>query len=118
PGMGSDTLREDIRGLIEPIARRHQVEFTFSELFPGVEPFSNDHSELVSLCEKLTGNAAQSVAFGTEAPFLQALGLDTVVMGPGSIDVAHQPNEYMALDQIQPCIDLLRKLITRYCLMA
>jgi acetylornithine deacetylase (ArgE) len=118
PGMGSDTLRDDIRGLLEPIARRHQVEFEFLPLFPGIEPFANDHSELVALCEKLTGNSAQSVAFGTEAPFLQELGLDTVVLGPGSIDVAHQPNEYMALDQIQPCIDLLRKLITRYCLMA
>jgi acetylornithine deacetylase len=118
PGMGSDTLRADVLGLLDPVARRHGVEFTFSPLFPGVEPFANDQSELVALCEKLTGNPAQSVAFGTEAPFLQALGLDTVVLGPGSIDVAHQPNEYMALDQIQPCIDLLRKLITRYCLMA
>jgi acetylornithine deacetylase len=118
PGMGSDALRADIRGLLEPVARRHGVEFDFTPLFPGIEPFANDHSELVALCEKLTGNATQSVAFGTEAPFLQQLGLDTVVLGPGSIDVAHQPNEYMALDQVQPCIDLLRKLITRYCLMA
>ncbi|MDR0779609.1 MAG: acetylornithine deacetylase [Pseudomonadales bacterium] len=118
PGMGSDSLRADIRHLLTPIAHRHGVEFTFTPLFPGVEPFANEHSELVALCEKLTGATAQSVAFGTEAPFLQQLGLDTVVLGPGSIDVAHQPNEYLALEQIQPCIDLLRKLITRYCLMA
>jgi acetylornithine deacetylase len=42
--------------------------------------------------------------------------MDTVVLGPGSIDVAHQPDEYMGLDQVQPCIDLIRALVTRYCL--
>jgi len=118
PGMGSTTLRDDIRSLLIPIAKRHKVEFTFTPLFPGVEAFGNEQSELVALCEKLTGLDAQSVAFGTEAPFMQALGLDTVVLGPGCIDVAHQPDEYMDMDQVQPCIDLLKKLIMRYCLMS
>ncbi|MDR2212569.1 MAG: acetylornithine deacetylase [Pseudomonadales bacterium] len=117
PGMNSATLRDDIRALLEPIARQHAVEFSFTPLFPGVEPFANDHSELVALCETLTGSTAQSVAFGTEAPLLQQLHLDTVVLGPGSIDVAHQPNEYMELDQVRPCIELLRRLIGRYCLV-
>ena len=47
-----------------------------------------------------TGHSGQSVAFGTEAPFLQQLNMDTVVLGPGSIDVAHQPDEYVRLDDI------------------
>ena len=44
---------------------------------------------------KLTGHSAKAVAFATEAPFLQQLGMDTIVMGPGSIDQAHQPDEFM-----------------------
>jgi acetylornithine deacetylase len=56
------------------------------------------------------------VNFATEAPFLKSLGLETIVMGPGSIDVAHQPNEYMPMEQIQPAIETLRELIRRYCL--
>jgi acetylornithine deacetylase len=36
-------------------------------------------------------------------------------MGPGSIDQAHQPDEYMALDQIQPTVDVLQAMIKRYC---
>jgi acetylornithine deacetylase len=71
---------------------------------------------LLRTCEKLTGYNAQSVSYGTEAPFLQQLGMDTIVLGPGSIDVAHQPDEYMELGQVQPCIDILRKLIEHYCL--
>jgi acetylornithine deacetylase len=116
PGMASDSLREAILQRIQPIAARHQVEFSFTPLFPGVEAFANDSKELLEVCEQLTGHAGQSVAYGTEAPFFQQLGMDTLVLGPGSIDVAHQPNEYMALDQVQPCIALLQGLVRRFCL--
>jgi acetylornithine deacetylase len=56
------------------------------------------------------------VAFATEAPYLQQLGMDVVVLGPGDIDVAHQPDEYLALDRIQPTIKFLSQLIGRCCL--
>lgn len=115
PGMRSTLLRDEIRGRLEPIAAQHDVSFTFTPLFPGVEAFANDHTALLQACEKLTGHNAQSVAYGTEAPFFQQLGMDTLVLGPGSIDVAHQPNEYMGRDQVQPCIELLRGLIRRFC---
>ncbi|MGA0805238.1 MAG: acetylornithine deacetylase [Pseudohongiellaceae bacterium] len=116
PGMASDSLRSAIREKLLPIAAQHRVDFTFTPLFPGAEAFANDHSDLVATCARLTGHDARSVAFATEAPFLQALGMDTVVLGPGSIDVAHQPDEYMSLDQVQPAIDLIRALVMRYCL--
>jgi acetylornithine deacetylase len=73
-------------------------------------------SELVLLAERLTGHSAEAVAFATEAPFLQQLGMETIVMGPGSIDRAHQPDEYLELDQMQPCIALLQQCIGHYCL--
>ena len=116
PGMRSATLRDEIQGRMEPIAARHAVGFTFTPLFPGVEAFANAQTSLLQACEKLTGHAAQSVSYGTEAPFFQQLGMDTLVLGPGSIDVAHQPNEYMALDQVRPCIGLLQGLIRQFCL--
>ncbi|MGV3590830.1 MAG: acetylornithine deacetylase [Gammaproteobacteria bacterium] len=116
PGMRSALLRDEIRVRIEPVAAQHGVAFTFTPLFPGVEAFANEQTALLQACEKLTGHGAQSVAYGTEAPFFQQLGMDTLVLGPGSIDVAHQPNEYMALDQVQPCIELLQGLVRKFCL--
>ena len=116
PGMASANLRAAIRERIAPIIAQHQVEFTFTPLFPGVEAFANESNDLLRTCETLTGYSGQSVSYGTEAPFLQQLGMDTIVLGPGSIDVAHQPDEYMALSQVQPCIELLQKLIRHYCL--
>lgn len=116
PGMSNDAIREKIRDLIKPVAAKHQTEIKLTTLFPGLEPFENTDSELVRIAEKLTGHSAMSAAFGTEAPFLQELGMDTIVMGPGSIDLAHQPNEYMALDQVQPAIDIIQALVRRLCL--
>lgn len=116
PGMANDSIRQSINQLVKPIANKYQTEIELASLFPGVEAFENRDSELVKIAEKLTGHNAMSVAFGTEAPFLQELGMDTIVLGPGSIDLAHQPNEYMALDQVKPAISIIQNLIQRCCL--
>lgn len=115
PGMASDPLREKIRDLVTPVAQRHGVTLTLTPLFPSVEPFTNPDSELARIAARLSGHEPESVAFTTEAPFFQSLDMDTIVMGPGSIDQAHQPDEFMALDQVQPCVDILNQLIRRYC---
>ncbi|KZZ81748.1 hypothetical protein A3767_25305 [Oleiphilus sp. HI0133] len=75
-------------------------------------------SELVKICERLTDTKAQAVAFATEAPFLSGMGMDTVVMGAGSIDQAHQPNEFLATEQVRGMADVLRSLIQNYCIAA
>ena len=84
-------------------------------LFSPVPAFDNGDSELAKQVSGITGCEPGSVAFGTEAPFLMDLELDTVVIGPGSINQAHQPNEYLPLAQIDPAIDLLRNLIGAHC---
>src|SRR6056300_251011 len=116
PGMEDDAIRNSIEEMIVPIALKHQTEISLTRLIPGVYPFANADSELGRQIEALTGHAPESVAFGTEGPFLQQLGMDTIILGPGSIDQAHQPNEYMSLDQVKPCIAILQSLIKQYCL--
>lgn len=118
PGMDAEEVRTSIRQRLGPVAERLGVGFELVSLFPGAEPFSCPaDSDLVRTVEKLTGHGASSVAFGTEAPILQKLGMDAVVLGPGDIEQAHQPDEFLALDRIQPCIDLLRRLIRHYCIV-
>jgi acetylornithine deacetylase len=117
PGMEIAAMREEILQRVLPIAERHDVKATIKPLFAGLPAFYTDPAnELVKTAERLTGNSAASVAFGTEAPLLQRLGMDTIILGPGDIDQAHQPDEYLALDRLQPCIDTLRGLIRHYCL--
>lgn len=115
PGMSMDGLRNMISERLHPIEAKHRVQLSVRSLFPGIPPFEQSETEFVSVVEKLTGHKAQAVAFGTEAPFLQQMGMETLVLGPGSINQAHQPDEYLALDQLAPTLDLLHNLINRYC---
>lgn len=75
----------------------------------GLDPTpSNEARRIVSA---LTGaNDTHLVAFGTEGGIFQALGMDVVVCGPGSIDQAHKPDEYLAIDQLQTCLKFLETL--------
>src|SRR5690554_6382906 len=94
PVMQNDVITEKIRQHLQAIAKQHQVDMLFEPLFEHVEPFAEDkHSELVQLAEKLTQQSAEAVAFATEAPFLKDLSMQTIVLGAGSIDQAHQPDE-------------------------
>jgi acetylornithine deacetylase len=117
PGMDIEALRASIANKLTPVAEQFSVDISLRTLMEGIAPFKQGaDSELVKMAEKLTGHTAASVAFATEAPFLQQLGMDTIVMGPGSIDQAHQPDEFMPLDQVQPAIDILKQCIAKFCL--
>jgi acetylornithine deacetylase len=117
PDGDNATVRGEIEQRIAQIATQRSLDIELRSLITEVPPFEQaPDSELVQMAERLTGHSAQAVAFATEAPFLQQLGMETIVMGPGSIDRAHQPDEYLELDQIQPCIALLQQCIHHYCL--
>ena len=117
PGMNNADVTNEITQRITPLAKQLKVNISLRSLITPLTPFEQSaDSELVKAAEQLTGHSSESVAFATEGPLLQQLGMETIVMGPGSIDQAHQPNEYMALNQVQPAVDLLKQLIGRFCL--
>jgi acetylornithine deacetylase len=65
----------------------------------------------VALARKLTGNDELGVvSFGTEAGLFQALGISTVVCGPGEIDQAHKPDEFIELAQLERCLQVMERL--------
>ena len=116
PGMAIDTLREEIHATVRAVLEGSGLTVRFRPLFEGAPPMDTPaEADLVRTTEALTGHAAETVAFATEGPFLNALGMDTVVLGPGDIAQAHQPDEYLRIDRIEPMLDLLRRLIRRYC---
>lgn len=117
PGMNIETLREQIKARVISLVEPQGISVEMNTLFTGVPAFfAQENSQLLKIAEELSGNQAINVAFGTEGPFLQQLGMDTIIMGPGNIDQAHQPDEYMSIDMIEPCIDILQGLIRKHCL--
>ena len=120
PGMSLESTRalleETLNGLL-PESTGLRLEI--ASLFPGTPAFETPaEAELTRVLEDATGHSAGSVAFGTEGPFFSALGLETLILGPGHIAQAHQPNEYLALADIPPAVRVYESLIQKYCLTA
>ncbi len=119
PGSEVDPLQAELTGFarsLEPAM--HAVDaatgFRFEPLcsIPAFLAAADDPA--VRLAQALTGRQQTSlVGFGTEAGLFQRAGIPTVVCGPGSIDQAHQADEYVSLDQLAACEAFLHALRAR-----
>ncbi|MET0023745.1 MAG: acetylornithine deacetylase [Sedimenticola sp.] len=117
PGMDIEQLRGELSERLFRLLENSGLELEMTSPFSGIPPMETAAStEIVQAGESLTGYSAEAVAFGTEAPYLQQLGMETIVLGPGDIDQAHQPDEYLGLERITPMVEILRNLIKRFCL--
>jgi acetylornithine deacetylase len=116
PGMLADELLAELQPRLNAIVSDTGLELSLRPLMENVPPFASDKgSEIVAAVEKLTGVSAESAAYSTEAPFFKEAGLDAVILGPGDIAQAHQPDEFLALDRLTPMINVLEGLIRRFC---
>ena len=114
--MDIDELREDLATHIKNTVSNRKIKWSLESLSPGTPPlYTPQESAIVTEAEMLTNHKCCSVAFCTEGPYLKQLGIDTIILGPGDIDQAHQPDEYIALERINPMIDIISKLIQRFC---
>ena len=67
--------------------------------------------------KKLESNSISAVSFGTEAGVFNKVGFETIVCGPGSIEQAHKPNEFIEDKQLKKCDEFLTKIIDFYIRM-
>lgn len=117
PGMNLGELRAELHTRLQRHMQDSGLQLEFESLFEGIPAMETEAgAAIVQAAEKLTGHHAEAVAFGTEGPYLQQLGMDTIILGPGDIDQAHQPDEFLELDRIEPTLELLHGLIRRFCL--
>lgn len=104
--------REVVEPRMQAIAPSAGISFDVHAHVPCFR--ADEQSPAVQLVRELTGaNTCQEVAYAAEAGQFQEAGFSAVICGPGSIDQAHQPNEYIALDQIDAGIAFQRKLIEK-----
>ena len=119
PGDPSEPLLEEVKrfGASLEIEMRRQapetgISFEVLTDTPGLSEAAD--SDVAELVRALSGaNQVGKVSFGTEAGLFQAADIPTIVCGPGSIDEAHRPNEFIAIDQVRQCEAFLRRLIDR-----
>lgn len=90
-----------------------QCEVDASRQDTGFE--TSPDSRLVQLLEMTTGRESGTVAFGTEAAQMTALGSEAVVIGPGDIREAHRTGEFVPVDELERCAEILKSAINDLC---
>lgn len=117
PGSDPETVPARFAALSQEVLARMQrtapsatIETVMSSDVPGLAP--DPGSEAERLAMRLAGrNATIAVAYATEAGHFQRAGLPTIVCGPGSIDQAHQPDEFITLEQLAAGEAFMRRLL-------
>ena len=95
-------------------AKQPDTEVVLEPLFdvPGLRPEENGRAE--ELVRSITGdNATHVVSYGTEAGHFQNAGYSSVICGPGDIAQAHQPNEFITIEQFNAGHDFMKRLVAR-----
>jgi acetylornithine deacetylase len=104
------TLSGEVLARMRKTAPSAAIETMMSSDVPGLAP--DPGSEAETLVMRLAGrNSTIAVAYATEAGHFQRAGLATIVCGPGSIDQAHQPDEYITLEQLAAGEAFMRRLL-------
>jgi acetylornithine deacetylase len=115
PSMTYAGLQADLEQMADEVATTRRLEVHTRTFGEGRAMDTDEASEIAQYLTHLTGKKAASVAFGTEAPYYNAMQTETIVIGPGSINQAHQPDEFLPIAQIDPTIHMLQGLIERFC---
>jgi acetylornithine deacetylase len=72
-------------------------------------------SVVIQSVRNLPDTAINTIAFGTEAPWLARMGAEVVVIGPGSMLTAHSPRECVPIAELDDCVNILCKAIEHLC---
>ncbi len=104
--------REELEPEMHAVHPDTGISFEIKADVPGFT--AGEDEPAVRLAKQLTGqNATESVAYGAEAGQFQTAGLSVAICGPGSIAQAHQPDEYISLDQLEQGTGFVRRLIDK-----
>lgn len=115
PNLALADLRDLMKEHLAPLIEQYGDLVEIRQLHAGIPGYECEHSaQIVQVVEKLLGEQCEAVNYCTEAPFIQQL-CPTLVLGAGSIEQAHQPDEFVDTRYIKPMNDLLTKLILHFC---
>ena len=117
PGETAAGLLAEIQLQADRVVRRHprlKISVEMQRSDEGV--LSPAEAELVVCLERWSGRRASTVAFGTEAKEMTALGATAVVFGPGDIRVAHQTGEFVPIGEVERCREILGLAIQHFCM--
>ena len=115
PHLAVEDLHDLLLSHLAPMLEKYGDLIEIRNLHGGIPGYECEHSaQIVQVVEKLLGVPCESANYCTEAPYIQQL-CPTLVLGPGSIEQAHQVDEFLETRYIEPTQRLLTKLIQHFC---
>jgi len=117
PGQDVEEIVEDLKAMADKLGMvgdkpGAEIQLLSKPTWAMETPAS---SLIVQVAEKVTGKKAGSVPYSTEATVFNAAGLETVILGPGSIDQAHKPNEFVEQRYLNETVETLRQIVQQLC---
>jgi acetylornithine deacetylase len=113
PGMSADEMTDRVRSVVQAVTR-----VPFELVLVGETPpmITTENAPIVRLLASELGQTETgSAPFGTDGGWLSRLGLECVIWGPGSIEVAHKPNESLPVAEFVRAGELLTRVVHRAC---
>ncbi|MBW4791861.1 acetylornithine deacetylase [Pseudomonas tolaasii] len=95
---------------MQAVSAQSAIKFTELSAYPGL--VTDERSQAAELIAAFSGSRAfGTVAFGTEGGLFDAVGIPTVVCGPGSMDQGHKPDEFVSVEQLAGCDAMLQRML-------
>jgi acetylornithine deacetylase len=109
---------EAVAGRLEPamkaVSPSAGIAMSRATDVPGLAPEQDSPAEILALhCAH--ANSTHTVSYCTEAGHFQTIGIPAVVCGPGSIEQAHKPDEFIAVEQLRKCEAFMARLAAKCC---
>ncbi|WP_392553595.1 acetylornithine deacetylase [Orbus wheelerorum] len=116
PEIDANSLYDLVCNTLKPIMDRYPNRIQVENEVDPIGGYECQKEEpALKEVEKLLNQTAETVNYSTEAPFLNQIA-PTIVLGPGSIEQAHQPDEFVSMDYLKPTKIAIESLIKRFCL--
>jgi len=114
PGMDRDPMLARIRSRVEQAVGRNDVGFEMVNESP---PMLLDAEADIfhAACAEAHQEGEHTIAFTTDGGWFGRAGMECVIFGPGAIEVAHRPNEFIPLAELQAADQAIERLIGRFC---
>jgi acetylornithine deacetylase len=114
PGTSTQSMIQRVREVVDEGLVNWEIEFVVTNDSPPLL-LEEDAKIYEMLTRRVAQTATQSASYATDAGWLQTLGLECAVFGPGSIEVAHRPNESLPMGEFVKCEQILGQSINEFC---
>jgi len=108
-----DAKSRDLEPEMKQVSREAGIKTAYVNSVPGLAPEEDSPAERLAL-HLAEANGLEAVSYATEAGLFQQIGIPSVICGPGSIEQAHKPDEFVEASELKKCESFMRRLAD-YC---